>query len=443
MIAYYLRLAIKSVLRTPALSAFTVIGIGIGVAVPTAMLSIHHVFARDPIPHKSDLLFNVRVDSWDPNSEFFDIRPGDPPKHITYRDMRGLMESDVPRHESGVASARIFVFPADEKLRPYQAVGQLCHADFFPMFDVPFAYGSGWSRAADQARERVIVLSKATNEKLFGGADSVGRTVRLGDHELTVVGVLADYRPTPQYYDVINNAFGLPRDFFVPFDLLRERELGLSLTGDTDSWGSFDRNDPDAFFDASEMTWIQYWVELDRARVAEYRDWVDAYAMTQKRLGRFPRPLNNRVTPVMEWLEVRGTVPDAAVAMVVISLLFLIVCCLNLAGLLLGKFLGMSGLVGVHRAMGASRGAVFMQRLVESELVGVLGGALGLVLALLGLQVLDGALPNGIMAEGQFALSPYMLGVAVLLSLLAGLAAGVYPAWRACRVAPAAQLKLQ
>ena len=443
MIGYYLRLATKSILRTPALSAFTVLGIGIGVAVPTAMLSIHHVFARDPIPHKSDVLFNVRVDSWDPNSEFFDIRPGDPPKHITYRDMRGLMESDVPRGETGVASARVFVFPTDEKVRPYPAVGQLCHADFFTMFDVPFAYGAPWSRAADRDRERVIVLNKETNERLFGGADSVGKRVRLGEHEYTVVGVLADYRPTPQYYDIINNAFGLPRDFFVPFDLVREGSLGLGRTGDTDSWGNFDRNDPNEFFDASEVTWIQYWVELDRARVAEYRDWVDAYAMAQKRLGRFPKPLNNRVTPLMEWLEVRGVVPDAAVAMVVISLLFLLVCCLNLAGLLLGKFLGMSGLVGVHRAMGASRGAVFLQRLVESELVGALGGVLGLVLALLGLRVLDAALPDTVMAGGLFTLSSFMLGAAVLLSLIAGLLAGVYPAWRACRIAPAMQLKLQ
>jgi len=443
MIGYYLRLATKSVLRTPALSAFTVLGIGIGVAVPTAMLSIHHVFARNPIPHKSDVLFNVRVDSWDPNSEFFDIRPGDPPKHITYRDMRGLMESDVPRHETGVASAMIFVFPGDQAVRPYQATGQLCHADFFPMFDVPFAFGSGWTRAADEARERVLVLSKETNEKLFGGADSVGRAVRLGEHEYTVVGVLDDFRPTPQYYDIINNPFGKPRDFFVPFDLVRERDLGLARTGDADSWGDFDRNDPNAFFDASEVTWIQYWVELEPSRVAQYRDWVDAYAMSQKGLGRFPKPLNNRVTPLMEWLEVRETVPDSAVAMVAISLLFLVVCCLNLTGLLLGKFLGMSGMIGVHRAMGASRGAVFLQRLVESALVGALGGALGLVLALAGLRVIDGTLPDTNIAAGLFALSPYMLGSAVLLSLAAGLLAGVYPAWRACHVAPAMQLRLQ
>lgn len=443
MIGYYLRLALKSVLRTPALSAFTVLGIAIGVAVPTAMLSIYHVFAQNPIPEKSDVLFNVRVDSWEANSEFFDIRPGDPPKHITYRDMRGLMESDIPRHRTGVANAVIFVFPEDRRLKPYQGIVQLCHADFFPMFGVPFRYGRPWTRDVDASLEHVIVLSKESNETLFGGADSVGKSVRLGEQMFTVIGVLDDFRPTPQYYDIINNAFGLPRPFFLPFDFARDQALGLTRTGDNDSWGSYDANDPDAFFDASEVTWIQYWVELDPDKVAAYRTWVDGYAMAQKSLGRFPRPLNNRVTPLMEWLEVRNVVPNAAPAMVVISLLFLVVCCLNLTGLLLGKFLGMSGLVGVHRAMGASRGAIFLQRLVESELVSVAGGAAGLGLALAALSLLEKAMARSLIPGGLFALNPFMLGVAVLLSLLAGVFSGVYPAWKACRIAPAMQLKVQ
>jgi putative ABC transport system permease protein len=443
MIGYYLRLAAKSVVRTPALSAFTVLGIGIGVAVPTAMLSIHHAFARNPIPEKSDVLFNVRVDSWDPNSEFFDVRPGDPPKHITYRDMKGLMASDVPRYETGVASAQIFVFPEDPSLQPYRGTVRLCQADFFPMFDVPFAYGGPWGRKVDTTLEHVIVLSNESNERLFGGRDSVGETVRLGTQSFRVIGVLDDFRPTPQYYDVINNAFGLPRDFFLPFDFIRDEALDLVRLGDSDSWGTFDRNDPDAFFDASEVTWIQYWVELEPDEVAEYRDWVDGYTLAQKELGRFPRPLNNRVTPLMEWMEIREVAPPEAKAMVIISLLFLVVCCLNLAGLLLGKFLGLSGVVGVHRAMGASRRAVFFQRLVESELVGVLGGLVGLGLAVLALRILDGALPSSMIPHGFFRLDTFMLMVAIVLALVAGVLSGVYPSWRACRIAPAMQLKLQ
>ncbi|MEE8526507.1 MAG: ABC transporter permease, partial [Thermoanaerobaculia bacterium] len=259
MFLYYLKLATKSALSTPWLTALTVSAIGLGIAVPTALISIHHLFAQNPIPHKSDVLYNVRVDSWDPDSEFFDIQPGDPPKHITYRDMAGMMESELSENRTGIAAAVIFVFPEDENLRPYQAMVRLCHADFFPMFEVPFQFGSGWSRDADVGRERVIVLSREANEKLFGGRDSVGETVRLGEQTFTVVGVLDHYRPTPQYYDVINNTMGKPREFFVPFDLIRDQGLGLTQSGDTDNWGNFvSGDDPDAFFTSSETTWIQY-----------------------------------------------------------------------------------------------------------------------------------------------------------------------------------------
>ena len=443
MFLYYLKLAAKSVASTPWLTALTVIAIGLGIAVPTTILSIHHVFAQNPIPEKSDVLYNVRVDSWNPDAEFFGIRPGDPPKHITYRDMAGLSESDIPTYRTGVASAAIFVFPEDEKLRPYQTLVRLCSADFFPMFNVPFRYGTGWTREVDESRERVVVLSRESNDKLFGGRDSVGETVRLGEQLFTVVGVLDRYRPTPQFYDVINNTMGKPREFFLPFDFIKD-QIGLSISGDTDGWGPpVPRDDPEAFFAATELTWIQYWVEVPRDRIAEYRDFVDGYALAQKELGRFPRPLNNRVTPLMEWMEVREVVPPASIALIVISLLFLAVCSLNLMGLLLGKFLSKSALLGVHRALGASKASIFWQRLLECELVGVIAGVLGGVLAAVALRLLNRTLPSFLAPRDLFQVDGYMLAVTLALALAAGIAAGLYPAWRACRIAPAIQLKLQ
>lgn len=443
MFAYYLRLAAKSVRSTPGLSLLTVGAIALGIAVPATLISVHHVYAQNPIPEKSDRLFNVRLESWGLESEFFNILPGDPPKHITYRDMRGLMASDLPEHETGIAAASTFVFPEQNEARPYRTTVRLCHADFFPMFDVPFRYGRGWDRAADEAREHVVVLSEESNRRLFGGADSVGKSVRLGGQEFTVVGVLDYWLPTPQFYDVINNATGRPREFFVPFDLIRDASLSFSRTGDSDSWGNLDSNDPDAYFDASEATWIQYWIELDPAKRVEYEQFTDAYAMDQKALGRFPRPLNNRVTPVMEWLRVRSVVPPATVGLVIISLLFLVVCCLNLTGILLGKFLSKSGVLGVHRALGAPRSAIFLQRLLECELIGLAGGLLGVLLSAGALLMLNRALPAGFGRNDLFSASGFTLVVGFGLALAAGLFSGLYPAWRACRIPPAMQLKLQ
>lgn len=443
MLLYYLRLAAKSALATPALTALTAGAIALGVAVPTALISIYEVFSRNPIPGKSDVLYNVRVDNWDPNSQFFDIRPGDPPKQIAYRDMRGLMASDVPRYRTGVGSAGVFVFPEDEKIRPYRTVLSLAHADFFPMFEVPFRYGNGWSREADERREPVVVLSEDANEKLYGGADSVGRRIRLGGGTFTIVGVLGRYRPVPLYYDVINNAMGRPREFFVPFDTIRETSVGLAVSGDTDSWGDFQSADVVAILDGAELNWIQYWVELPPGRGPDYEAFLAGYAASQRALGRFPKPDNHRVTPVMEWMRVREVVPPATRGLVVISLLFLAVCCLNLTGLLLGKFLSRSGVLGVHRALGAPRSSIFLQRLLECELIGAAGGLVGLLLAAGGLAVIGRAVPAGIASPDLFGAGSFSLLVALALSLVAGFVSGVYPAWRACRIPPAIQLKLQ
>ena len=108
-------------------------------------------------------------------------------------------------------------------------------ADFFAMFDVPFLYGSGWRPAADAAAEPVVVLSKQENETLFGGANSVGRTIRLNDVEFRIVGVLDDWFPHPKFYDLTGDAFGAPEDTFIPFGWTEAR--GKPPTdGDHDCW---------------------------------------------------------------------------------------------------------------------------------------------------------------------------------------------------------------
>ncbi len=97
-------------------------------------------------------------------------------------------------------------------------------ADFFKMFDVPFLYGGGWSRADDEAPTPVVVLSRYANQKLFGGTNSVGKT-------LTLTGQGFPHRrrastawsPTPRFYDLNNNSFDLPENLFMPFRLDAKR----------------------------------------------------------------------------------------------------------------------------------------------------------------------------------------------------------------------------
>jgi len=437
MIGYQLRIAWLSLKRNPILSALLVAAIALGVAVATAFVTVHHVYSSNPIPSKSDRLFYVQMDSWGPDRPFSRNRPEAPPNQLTYVDMKGIMVSDIPTLQSGMFVASLTIHPSSDSMRPFRERTRLCFADFFPLFDVPFTYGSGWDGDADFGPDPVVVIDTAMNQKIFGGGNSVGKTVRIEDRIFTVVGVLGPWRPSPRFYDPHTGPSQEPEAAYIPFEFAREFEV--ETDGNLLIWNDSEGTSFEEFL-ASEAVWIQFWVQLDTQRQQEdYLAFLDAYVMEQKKLGRFQRPLNNKILDVMAWLEERQVVPEEATGMLVIALLFLLVCAVNLIGILLGKFLARAPEVGVRRALGASRGSVFVQHLVECKLVGILGGVLGLGLSVLFLRVINRLLDNG----GQFGLDLRMTSVGIGLALVAGLVAGIYPAWRICRVAPAIHLKLQ
>ena len=97
-----------------------------------------------------------------------------------------------------------------------------------------------------------------------------------------------------------------------------------------------------------------------------------------------------------------------------------------------------SGEIGVRRALGATRGGIFMQCLVEAAVIGLVGGVGGLLLTLVGLWLVR----QQPAAYADLAhLDPAMFLVTFGLSIAAAMLAGVLPAYRASRVAPGLQLK--
>src|SRR5690606_33935541 len=113
---------------------------------------------------------------------------------------------------------------------------------------------------------------------------------------------------------------------------------------------------------------------------------------------------------------------------------------LNTVGLLLAKFMRRASEIGVRRALGASRRAIFAQCLVEAGTVGLAGGLLGLGLAQLGLLAIRQQ-PTGF--ADILHLDASMLLATFGLAIAASVLAGLLPAWHACQVAPAIQLKSQ
>ncbi len=438
MLAYHLRLAQQSLRKSPVLSALVVGLIALGVGMSMVTLTIYAAMAGDPIPAKSDVLFNVQIDSWSPDSPANDSKPEGAPEQLTYIDAMALRDFSGTKRRAAMFKAVFTVVPDDPELKPFYAGGRMTDGDFFEMFEVPFQYGGGWPQRVDAQAERVVVLTQRINEKYFGGENSVGKTIQLGTERYTIVGVMDEWQPIPTFYDLNNGYFDDTQDLFLPFSMLQFGQLNRA--GNTNCWGSEDNTAWEDFLQ-SNCVWIQYWIELESPdEVAPYKSQLDAYVMEQKELGRLPRDLNNYVMNVNEWLAFNEVVSEDNSVLVGLSFLFLAVCLFNAVGILLARFQGKASVIGVRRALGASKGAIFRQHLVEVSLIGVLGGLVGLGLCLLGLFGVR-KLMHGYehLVHLDLGLVLTAVGIAVVSAVLAGL----YPTWRVCQVTPASYLKTQ
>jgi putative ABC transport system permease protein len=441
MFAYEIQLALGSLRRHPGLSLLMVLAVALGIAVCAVTFTVYHAMATNPIPWKSGQLYAVTIDTWSPERPADDRKPDMPPPQLTHRDAMALLASDIPKRSLVMFKSGAVLSPDRAGIKPFRARLRVTTGDFFPMFDVPFQYGSGWSDAADAGPDPVIVLSHETNQKAFGGENSVGRTLRIADDEFRVVGVLAPWTPSPSFYDLNNGAFEDPEEAYIPFRWGTVREM--TAYGNTNCWKSETIESFRDFLN-SECVWLQMWVELPSASDRDrFQAWVDNYVRAQKASGRMPRPLNNRLFDVEQWLDFNEVVKRDNRVLIGIALLFLGVCLVNVVGLLLAKFLNAAPLTGLRRALGASRRDIVRQHLVEVLLIGLAGGALGLVLAVAGLAGIRAIFVDDTAYERLTAVDPVVVIATLALSLVAGLIAGLYPAWRIGRTAPAVYLKTQ
>lgn len=433
MFGYYLNLALRSFKRNKALTALMVLAIALGIGACMTTLTVFRVLSGDPIPEKSARLFYVQLDP----EPLRGMVPGDEPEtQMTRFDSEALLREKRGARQVMMTGGSVTITPERNDLPSFMSDARYTSADFFAMFSVPFLHGNGWSAEDDTAGARVAVISTTLNDRLFGGGNSVGKSLLVGDTELRIAGVLDTWRPTPRFYDLNYSRYGELEDVFLPFSTSRDLKLGRN--GSMNCWGD---NAADETGVNAPCTWIQYWVELETAaQASDYKAYLDNYSAQQKAAGRFERDPNTRLRNVMEWLDFNRVVPRDVVMQLWLGLGFLMVCLLNTVGLLLAKFLRRSGEIGVRRALGASRLEIFKQCLVEAGTIGLAGGILGLGLALLGLW----AVRQQPMGYAKLAyLDGSMLTTTFVLAIAASLLAGMLPAWRAMQVTPAIQLKSQ
>lgn len=429
MFGYYLDLAVRSLKRNIGLTILMVVAIAFGIGASMTTLTVLHVLSADPIPGKSGDLYYVQLEPRRARG----TRPAEPTRQVTRLDAENLVRAKKADRQAMMTGGSASVEPERPGLEPFFASTRFTSADFFAMFRTPFLAGTGWTADDDAKAARVVVVARPLAQKVFGTWAVVGRSLRVGGEQMHIIGVVDDWRPNPRYYDLNSGPYGPGEQLFVPFSTATE--LKLPRNGTMNCWD--DTEDPEAV--GAPCEWIQLWVELDSAdKAAAYKQFLIAYSEEQRRAGKYELPPNVRLRDVMTWLAYNEVVPKDVRLQVWIALGFLLVCLVNTVGLLLTKFIRRSPEIGVRRALGASKRSIFVQLLVESGIIGLVGGIAGLGLAWLGLW----AVRQQPAAYAELArLDLPMLALTFVLAIVASLLAGLLPAWRGCQVTPAIQLK--
>ncbi|GGZ05961.1 MULTISPECIES: ABC transporter permease [Shewanella] len=452
MLSYYLQLAWLSVRRTPVMSLLMILTLAVGVAVSMTMLTLQHVMSTNGLAAKNDTLYALQIDNasaGDGGTSSGNKLTNGLPYLLSYRTVTTLLRSDIPLHQVAMHRWAAALSLENNQVRPSKELVRVTSRDFFALFGVPFIYGQVWDKSADNDARYQVVIDRTMNQRLFNGENSVGRSLQLDGRPYQVVGVVEDFNPLPSVQDLTQGAFGGNASIYLPFGL--HRALQMMPYGSMTYSSSHPRPQPQEPLTPEQQYeqilqeryfWMQYWVELPDADTKNaFVSYLRNYFDEQRKTDFFERDFKYALSTPSQWLALNQVVSNDTRVMTWLALVFLAVCIINTIALLLAKLLKQAPETGIRRALGASRSAIFIQNLVESGVIGVLGGLLGIALSQLGL-----GLVRTLVSRDEAAVV-YSDGLTLLLTialaLLASIIAGCYPAWRVSRTSPAYYLKNQ
>lgn len=437
MFRYYIECSVRSLGRNWGLSVLMILALSIGIGASMTTLSIIRILSGDPLPGLSSQIYYPQIDARP------DHHNGEPLDALDYTSAVDLWRAGKADQQAIMASSRVKAQPGNGDTKPLMLSVLSTSGDFFPMFNIPFSHGRSWGPDEEAGRARVAVISHALNKRMFHGANSVGRTLRLNNVEFVVIGVLGAWRPSPMFYNVRGGRFSggetsafydRPDDVFVPFETGVDANDGSFLP-----FTCWAKPPSPGNLRSAPCAWIALWVRIrDKSHAQEYSRFVASYAAEQRKFGRIGNADNTRLRNLTEWLDFNNVVPRDIRIQTAVAFAFLMICITNVIGLLLAKFLRESREIGLRRALGASRRNITRQCLMDSLIIGCLGGLGGLLLSVL--AILSIRLQPLAYAD-MVHLDMGMLFYTACISMIASVAAGVLPALRASRIQPSIQAK--
>jgi putative ABC transport system permease protein len=431
MIAFYLQRTLHSLRRTPGLSSVMIANMALGLAIWIVAYTAVAAHGRLPLTH-SDNLFHV---DWGtlPASEPISgeshqrIMALAPHLLVSDRDATRLGEHPAVRRSARTFTSRLSARSEDEFLTT--AVRFSTHS-LFPMFELPFRHGKAWDAAAEASGSAVVVLDDESNERFFGGENSVGRSLEIDGERFRVAGVLA---PTPTRMRAYDFSFTLAPAIYLPYPLA----VRLGVRPDYLARRSV-RGGSMAELVASPDGFVQLWVELGSP---EQRPAYEAYLRSVQSQDRpSHRPSRSMLQTPGEFIESSVPISSGFLLFRACALIMLLACSVNLSRLLIVKFQARASELAVQRALGATQRAVFAQHMLEAVLVALGAIVLALIIAWLGLLGINLIVPD---RPAEFALNAQAVAMACSVGLGAGLLAGIHPAMRMVRSVPATFLRLQ
>ncbi len=394
---------IRMLTKNPGVTLVAVITLGLGIGANAAIFSAVNAFLMRPlpVPRASEL---VRPMEMTEDRELTD--------EMSYPDFLNYREQSTSF--VGLSAEDMVQVALDTENQNDVIWGQVVSASYFDVLDVKPVLGRTFGADEDKTvgGNAVVVLSHSLWQQRFGGDQNiVGKTVRMNDRQYEVIGVAPDY--------FTGTKFALALDFWTPISMAEEirRSPGLLAERGSHWMNVVGRLKPGVSTDQASAEMSAIATRINQTYPDDRASSTQAKVMTEVD-GRFE--------------DMGGVFKSGGAIAMAITALVLLIACANVANLMLARAAARRKEIAIRLALGANRARLIRQLLTESLLLAVMGGGLGLLLAVWVTDLMQGFVPilEYTIIKDFFALDSRALVFTLVVSLATGLVFGLAPAWQ-------------
>jgi putative ABC transport system permease protein len=400
-----LKFAFRQLLKNPGFTAVAVLTLALGIGANTAIFSVVNAVLLKALPYRDpERILMLWTDNPALNLGFHEL----PPAPTDLLDWRRTAQSFEQ-----IAAFRTRPADLSEQGDPERVGGVQVTANFFSLLGVQPKFGRVFSADEEQpGKDKVAVISHGLWQRRFGGdTNTIGQFITVNHERHTIIGVMSP-------------GFNFPRGSEMPagYALMAQTDVWRPYSDTAEYWQNDDTRDLIAIGRLkSSVAFRQAQAEMTSIARRE----AEAKPKTHTGWTIHLRPLSFQV--------VGKTRPALFILLGAVAFVLLIACA-NVANLLLCRSAVRRKEIAVRTALGARRLRIIRQLLVESVLLSVVGGGIGLLLGAWGVQVILQFSPTNIPRLQETTLEGHVLLFSLLVSLATGILFGLVPAWHASKV---------